>query len=195
MTQSSAISDILLELNEAEVIMTKNGQTGFNYVSSTFADTLSWGQQFIADIDLFQGIAQLAGPEHYTAGATEKSVRSGIDELHTSIASRLDKLQQSVDEIQGKQQESSYLELVRAAKEQPDLPVPFASIEAAESFLSGSSDNMDLAKTFFSSRQETLESRSRNNKRKKAVLPSCDLWRFLFTNEVLDTLVEFDKYR
>ena len=87
------------------------------------------------------------------------------------------------------------MELVRAAREQPELPVPFGSTDAAESYLSRSTANMDYAKAVFSARQETLKTRARNAKRKKPILPARDIWRFLFTPAVLDTLINYTTYR
>ena len=195
-SQPAAASDVVVELNNAERVLSTVTGGGYSSLCQTFSDTLCWGKSFVADPEQFQELIKITATFNDPA-AKLQSLEIKLNSLQTDITAGFSDLHASVHDIERQLHQENYLEVINAARTANVPGAPFSSLQDAETFLSASDENMTLVKTIFTNRQDTLKIMESNKKQKKkpTPLPSRHLLEFTFTSEVLDSLADWDKFR
>ena len=196
MSQPAAASDVVVELNTAERVLSTVTGGAYSSLCHTFTDTLCWGKSFVADPEQFQELMKITATFSDPA-AKLQSLESKLDSLQNDVTAGFSDLHASVHDIERQLHQENYLEVINAART-ADVPgAPFSSLKDAEQFLSASEENMTLVKTIFTNRQDTLKimEGTKKQKKKPTPLPSRHILEFTFTPEVLDSLADWDTFR
>ena len=177
--QADIVSDVLLELNKADMAAATLTSEPYSHLANIFESTFDLGQAFVTREDLLDGLEKV----HLHDSQVKESFQKVQEELVTlqhQTVNGFKELDQKLNRAMKVQNEEQYRQ-VREAIRSVQLPLPFDSLEEAESYLSESQVNRDAVSLAFSNSEIALSAKDTIEKQVKKRFPAAVVVNYLLS--------------
>lgn len=184
--QSDLITDVILELNHAEVAAATMTNETYSHMIQVFSSTFDLGKAFVMREDMLDKLEETQTTSIQMVDAVKK-MHEDISALQLKTEVSMKEINEQLRDALAVNREETYRKLSDAIRE-ANLPVPFKSIEEAEEFLGAGQVHRDAIALAFSNCDAAMAAKDTVDKQVQKRFPAGLMLDFLLCKEAKASL-------